>query len=505
MDTNEHRDIGDAITVKLRDNPYLALNENKTSLTMMSLINGIPQPLDTLKLTLGEIVAMPDYFTDPDWNVKLQLESCQKYSSVEDLGKELIRREVSDGEEKALLDALHDLANPKRKRSSVDTVFKIASASYFPVKSVNDLIQQVMYYFRVKHYDKKLDKNQTHFTPWSVRVYTIGHTMALDYAQTAYQLKKLAQEPSFRSDNPFYLKTVNHLVDHNQLTPELLQAFAHRYHAMSFEIEMYTAHYLSDHFAAGHMSLVGDLRVEFPEKFGFLGGIAVNTMHNELNRISVYTKKPYDPTPNEKDAPVDAFGDGTFDQCKNAYNKQACIESLQASVADLEAVLDGQQRPDPESYGALSYLPDVDYNYRQPEPMFLYHNKKIWVRGDLKKIRMIGPDDFDQLQQHPKSWGYKEVSGKLQLLYILFKLRVLPFYNTKEIPLSAKDELTIKEQESGRIKERQPIPAPPCGLHVVPELKETAFFEKGGSPYLNYAEKVKGEEASEIPKNMVLN
>lgn len=484
MNSIEHKKVGDAVSVKDRGNPYISKNGAMTTLTLMHLQNGIPHPIHDLKLTLGDIVAMPDYFTDPDWNLKVNLEPCNKYRSTEELGKALIRREVTEAEKMALLDALHDLANPKRKRSSVDTVLNISSATYFPVQSVNSLIQELMFFLRVKHYDKKLDRNKTHFTPWSIYVYNIGHTMALDYAETAYQLRQRAINPSFRADNPFFLKVLDYLGKKNQINHDFLLESAHRFHVMSLEVEMYTAHYLSDHFAAGHMSQVGDLRELFPDQDGVLGGIAVNTMHNELNQRGVLTTKPYDPEPNEADPPLEAYGDDYFERCRNTFNQQACINSLQQSVKDLESAFDDGTRPDSVDYGALCFLADVDINTRQPEPMFLIHNDKIFVRGNLRKIRILGPDDYDQVQKDPQSWGYKPVKGKLHLLYILFKLRLLPFYSAKEVPLTAEEEANVKRQEDARNPGREPMPTPDCALPVVTRAEEAAFFEKEGSPYL---------------------
>ncbi|PUT40146.1 type IV secretion protein Dot, partial [Legionella taurinensis] len=143
-------------------------------------------------------------------------------------------------------------------------------ANYVPFSpTLNFYAQQLMYYFRVKDYGEMLVRNQTHFTPWSIRVYILGHAIALRYARLSYELKQLATDRNYQSDNPDLITLKNSLQNKNEtLSSNTLLDLANRYHAQAYSIELFTFHYYSDHFATGHMSMIGDLRVVLKERFG---------------------------------------------------------------------------------------------------------------------------------------------------------------------------------------------------------------------------------------------
>lgn len=478
METREHTELGNMLRfTKINNNPYLRIDEKGTLyLTLQRHHEGaLPEPMK-LEMSAGEIVAMAgDYFTDRDWNMKLDLPSNHSFETAQlfsnnnarcELGDYLIDQPVSPEEENAFIGAYNNLAAPNVSRANIDLIYKIDKSTYFPFSTAfNDYIKQLMFYLRVKDYGEMLNRNQTHFTPWSVRVYSLGHHLALRYAHLAYELSQLIADPNYSSSNEELHNLVNLLKNKpDGLSTKNLQDMFHRYQALSYCMELFVFHYYSDHFAAGHMSMVGDLRILLGQRFGTLGNILANNLHNELNHVGVYTRRPYDPTPNSMEAPTHARGDGDFDSCVNHFNKEACLAGMQASFSDLEQVMEGKTIPNPRHYGGLEHLPDVDYCYRQPQPLLvLGEDTKIYCRENLRHIKILSPSEHAKLRVSPTQCGYREIKNKWDAFWLVTKLRVFPSIYTGQLqPLSPSDKLRIEEEERQLNPHRDPIPVPPC-------------------------------------------
>ncbi|WED42909.1 type IV secretion protein Dot [Legionella cardiaca] len=486
MDTKEHTELGNALRFTgVEGNPYLRIDEEGTLHLRLQHFHGdgIPEPM-LLEMTAGEIIAMAaDYFTDRDWNMKLDLPSCHSFKTAErfsqvassSLGDYLIEQPVTIDEENALLKAYNNLASPEVNRDNIDLIYKIDGSTYIPFSNtLNEYIKQVMFYFRVKDYGEMLNRNQTHFTPWSVRVYTLGHHLALKYAQVTHEIQRLIADSDYQSSNEDFRNLVTTLqTKPDGLSTENLKELFYRYQALTFCVELFVFHYYSDHFAAGHMSMVGDLRVLLTERFGTWGSILANNLHNELNRVGVYTKRPYDPTPTPLEPPTSARGDGDFNSCINHFNKDACIAGMQCSLADLNRVLIGETAPEQKQYGGLEHLPDVDYSYRQLQPLLLIgEDTKIYYRANLSQIKTLSPSDYAKLLLSPAQHGYQELKGKWDAFWLVVKLRVLPFIYSGEVqPLSAADLLRIEEEEHELNPGRDPIPTPPCTPEETPAIE----------------------------------
>ncbi|ASQ47488.1 type IV secretion protein Dot [Legionella clemsonensis] len=478
MDTKEHTELGNSLRfTSIEGNPYLRIDEQGVlHLTLQRYQeNSFPEPM-RLEMTAGEIIAMAaDFFTDRDWNMKLDLPSCHSFETAENfsldalnnsLGDYLIEQPVTEKEEDALLKAYNNLASPDVSRANIDLIYKIDSSNYLPFSAtLNDYMKQLMFFLRVRDYGEMLNRNQTHFTPWSVRVYTLGHHLALKYAHIAAELKQLIANTDYEGVS-LESRTVLHALRNQKkdLSTDLLQDLFYRYQALAYCVELFIFHYYTDHFAAGHMSMVGDLRVLLTERFGTWGSILANNLHNELNRVGVYTKRPYDPTPTPTEAPASARGDGDFNSCINHFNKAACIAGMQCSLMDIEHVIAGETVPSQRKYGGLEHLPDVDPNYRQLQPLLvLGKDTKIYYRENLSHIKTLSPSDYNQLKATPSQWGYRELKGKWDAFVLVAKLRLFPYiYDGKVQPLTASELKRIEEEEHALNPEREPIPTPPC-------------------------------------------
>lgn len=502
MDTNEHTELGDSLRFgdwdELKDNPYVSFNEQGTMLLKLQGIdgNGIPEQLD-LEMTPGQVMAMSgDYFGGREVDLELPSQqdfTCNRtsYQTIypyESLGEYLIKKPVTSVEERKLVRSYQKLANSNVDESEIETIYKINNANYIPFSStLNGYVQQLMFALRVNNYGEILNRNLSHFTPWSVRVYILGHHIALKYARLSYELTQLIKDEKYQSDNKDFNSLITILFQSGvSLTTKNIKDLVYRYQALSLGMELFCFHYYSDHYAAGHGAMVGDLRALLPERFGILGGILVNNLHDELNRITVYTRRPYDTTPDLTEPPIETGGDGDFNSARNYYNKQSCIAGLQDSMEDIHRVFQGIELPKQPEYGGLPRLPDIDSKYRQPQPLLLLgQDNKIYYRAELSKIYMLSPSDFAATQATPKEHGYTELVNKFEAFLLVAKLRVFSYFYQGKVQALTPDELSRIEQEEAQLNPgRQPIPQPPyvtTALQPVPVVVTVPHWQKPAS------------------------
>lgn len=477
MDTTEHTELGNGIRLtNTENNPYIRIDESGVVHLKLQRFsdNSLPQPMK-LEMSAGEIIAMAgDFFTQADWTMDLELPKCDSFKSAIDLGRYLIRKKIDPKEEAALIKAYNNLAAPDVSRKEIDTIYKITNSTYIPFSSTLDFYtKQLMYYFRVKNYGEMITRNQTHFTPWSVRVYVLGHSIALRYAHLAYELKKWATDRDYQSDNPDF-QTVKNTFSDKGLNPSNEELFdlAHRYHAQALSMELFTFHYYTDHFATGHMAMVGDLRTVLQDRFGTLGSILANNLHDELNRIGVFTLRPYDPTPDNSESATRARGDGKINTCLDQFNRKACSEGMAASLQDITQVLNGGPIPKPKNFGGLEHMPDVDFNSRQHQPLFVLSEDKVFYRTKLDKIHVLSPTEYEELRANPLAHGYSELTSKWGAFKLVSKLRLFPYiYDGEVLPVSGIKKIEILLDEQQRAPQRIPIQEATCN----PESERTVL------------------------------
>ncbi|CDZ78375.1 hypothetical protein BN59_02685 [Legionella massiliensis] len=484
MDTKEHTEVGNQLRfgdwLELKDNPYIHIDE-ETGILSLDLQrideNNLPKSTN-LRLTSGNMVAMSgDYFGGRE--VEFDLPSMTEfrgnpgaYDDSISLGHYLINKPVFPEDEHKFVASYRRLANLEVSQDEINLIYEIDGANYIPFSNtLNGYAQELMYALRVKNYGDMLTRNLSHFTPWSVRAYVVGHHLALQYASFSYEFRQLAENPDYESNNEEFNKVRAYI----ELTPGGLSAnncrdLAHRYQALALGMELFCFHYYSDHYAAGHCQPVGDLRQVLPEKFGTWGSILVNNIHDECNNVSIYTTRPYDSNLDKNDPPVEMTGDGDFDESRNYYNKQACVAGMQSSVGDLRRVFGGSPLPNQTEYAGLAHLPDIDENYRQHQPLFvLGADNKVYYRTELSKIRILSPSQWKTTYESPLENGYTELSSTWEAFVLVCKLRLLSFIYQGEVqPLSEAEREAIEREEFELNPQRRPIPTPPRTLEETP-------------------------------------
>lgn len=495
MDTSEHIELGNCLRFEnwktLDGNPFIQINKDTKilSLNLQHIDNIKPKKLK-LNLSAGEIVGMSgDYFGGNEVQFKLLTltkfaRNQTQYPEAISLGHLLINQPITPQDEVKLISSYNKLANKKIKRKEIDTINKINAANYVPFsKTLNEYVQQLMFALRVKNYGEILTRNLSHFTPWSVRAYTVGHYLALKYARLYFEFKQFAENPSYLSDNTEFnmlRKTLEQTS--SSLKSKDLHNLAHHFQALSLGMELFCFHYYTDHFAAGHGAVMGDLRVELPKRFRIWGSILVNSLHDESNTVTLFTKRPYAQIQDTSAPPIEAGGDGNFNNSKNYFNKQGCIDGMQASLEDLHKVFQGDPPPEQSKYAGLEYLPDVDTNYRQPQPLFLLGNDyKIYYRSNLSKIHILSPEQFNATYETPLENGYIELSSIWRAFLLVIKLRLLPFLYQGVLQKLTDAELSVIEQdENERNPGRQSIPRLPkeCSNEPTFVLKSEDGFAK---------------------------
>ncbi|MDI9817921.1 MULTISPECIES: hypothetical protein [unclassified Legionella] len=513
METNEHKQAGDEIRIYTLkegqyENPYLKgsqhlspLDENKQpnqedilKINLMRLDNNVPVPIENAELTAGDIVALAgDYYTKAGWGLELnisenlsgnevansqktdELHVCRQERSI----KTLLNQKISSEETAVFHQAYGDLASENVKKADIDKIYRIENTRYIPFfKSLNSIFQQLVYAFTVKGYGEKLTKNEAHFAPWSVRAYIVGHHTALHTAELAYCFRELATDDNFKPDSPQLSNELKSVLDKiksdnspdpglkNKTDPEIYKELAYRYHALAISQELFAMHFYSDHFAGGHLSRIGILRKTMPEKFGTFGSILINNMHDEDNKRSVEVINPHQPNSNEylRMHPEDdeAFGDGTYFNKNNDKNSDMLVNGMTNSLGDIARLMQTGKKPEVQNYGGFCFLPEVDSNKPQTQPLLLLGtNGEVYFRSNLKSIKTLAASEYRETIQHPEKNGYEKLT-RWKAFVLTFKLRVLGFYYspTYEPAESQKEkEMTKKTSSEGLIQ--APIPTSP--------------------------------------------
>ncbi len=503
METREHKNAGDLIRIETFDNHYLkgseGLSEEKSNtleIQMMHKVDDIPVPL-ALKLTAGDIVALAgDYYTKAGWGLSLETPS-----PVGDLNRqtqELFKMPVKATERKAFRLAYHDLASPNVTQKNIESIYRVGNDEQMP-----DLEKEAFYAQNIENYSQKLNHNEAHFSPWSVRAHIVGHHSALAMAKLAYVCKKGAAKETLEDFKPEREKIKN-ILTKIQRQPgkygfkkpyneeKVLEELSHRYHALAIARDLFSLHFYSDHFAGGHLNRLGVLRKTLPEKFGVLGSILVNNMHNEDNTHSVTVTNPFQPPiiENKEGKKGDdnfqmikeenqAYGDGTYFERGNDENANMLINGMDNSLGDIARLMVTGKTKEPENYGGLAFLPAIDFTKPQTQPMFLHGpDGQIYFRSNISQIKTLSPTEYKNLLAEPDKNGYEKLSYFKSLLLVI-KLRVLGrWYAPKKEDRNANAEIIREESLPQTSGETETVGAK-TNKSVIPESKS---FQIARSP-----------------------
>lgn len=202
METLKHTHAGNQILIEgLEESNYMQGGDfegtqiSPLEIQMMRLNeNDLPEPTD-LKLTSGQVTALSgDYFTIPGWGMKLSLP--KDHDKAQSHYPQSAKIAVSQDEVNLYQQVYATLTAPTVTSKTVAKIYGIEDDFERNPTTFKQYSSQLQYIKTVPHYLDALQGNEAHFAPWSTRAYIVGHHSALQHAETTYELKQLADNPT---------------------------------------------------------------------------------------------------------------------------------------------------------------------------------------------------------------------------------------------------------------------------------------------------------------------
>ncbi|USN49773.1 MAG: hypothetical protein H6731_05690 [Myxococcales bacterium] len=221
--------------------------------------------------------------------------------------------------------------------------------------SVTSKIKDQWAYSKSPGYVDLLSINVDHFEDDARISYAIGHSLAMEEAKKAYELKaKGEQEEAVAILN------------------------------MAYAMDAFASHFLTDLFSSGHLRTPrgGLLEVSNSIKYRTMGytasnvGLMANAMHDEDGYSGLWLK-------NKEGQIWNAFGDGSYFDVKSLDNRQAIREALQASVNEVYRTFETAQITPFKKFKALKLVGDPlpsssDVISKIANPFALFKMTKTW-------------------------------------------------------------------------------------------------------------------------------
>ncbi len=215
--------------------------------------------------------------------------------------------------------------------------------------SIASTVKDQWAYAKSPGYVDLLSINVDHFEDDAKISYSIGHTLALEKAKKAFQLKE-------KGELEEAIATLN----------------------MAYVMDAFASHFLTDLFSAGHLRTPRGPLLEITKStknraLGYVAsnvGLMANAMHDEDNYAGLWLKDANGDVWN-------AFGDGSFFDVKSLDNRQAIREALQASVDEIYKAFDTGSLTKYKDFSAMKQvgvpLPsgnDLNKELVNPYPLF---------------------------------------------------------------------------------------------------------------------------------------
>lgn len=333
---SEHWAMGQR--VKLRFN----LTQPPEAATPLHLKNG-------LTLTFGDILSLGDLYGEPGSPISHGITKQQKHERFKDVYKSFAHKFSAVNEVKELNSVI------KMEIRAIESGMEHGETAEEIYKRVgNEIGRQINcitgggctsvgWWLYPGRYMLLAMENYDHFSPNSLIVYKTGHQAALLQAAKARQ-------------------TGNKI--------DLEKAYA---------MDAFAAHFLSDHFAAGHIRTP---REELKDKItpGVLGSLLASYMHNEENKFGIHVT-------NDLGDQWVVYGDYSYFNPFNQTNQQMLLNALQQSADELFDVY--QTGVIPNKSSVLQLLPHAqsldNENNLDIAPMFYWDKKtkQLFRRTDL--------------------------------------------------------------------------------------------------------------------------
>lgn len=333
---SEHWSMGQQI--KLR----FDLNEVPQAGVVLHLKNG-------LSLTAGDIMSLGDLYGIVGKPISHGLTKLEKQARFKEVFNSFAKHIIAVNEVEDLNSVIRaemrEVESGIAKGESPEAIYKRIGNEVG--RQINCITgggcNSLTWWLNPGRYLKLAMENYDHFTPNNLIVYKNGHQVALQQALKAKQTGK-------RSDLE-----------------------------MAYAMEAFASHYLSDHFAAGHLRTP---REELSAIItpAVLGALLSNYMHNEENKFGIHVN-------NNLGEQWLVYGDYSYFNPFNQTNQQMLLKTLQASADEIfEAYYSGSL---PERNQIEEMVPHItqlnDENNMDIAPMFYWddQNKQLLRRTNL--------------------------------------------------------------------------------------------------------------------------
>lgn len=333
---SEHWSMGQQIKLKFD------LNEVPQAGVVLHLKNG-------LALTAGDIMSLGDLYGIVGKPISHGLTKQEKQARFKEVFNSFAKHIIAVNEVKDLNSIIRaemrEVESGIAKGESPEAIYKrIGNEVGRQINCVTGGgCNSLTWWLNPGRYLKLAMENYDHFTPNNLIVYKNGHQVALQQALKAKQTGK-------RSDLE-----------------------------MAYAMEAFASHYLSDHFAAGHLRTP---REELSAIItpAVLGALLSNYMHNEENKYGIHVN-------NNLGEQWLVYGDYSYFNPFNQTNQQMLLKTLQASADEIfEAYYSGSL---PERNQIEEMVPHItqlnDENNMDIAPMFYWddQNKQLLRRTNI--------------------------------------------------------------------------------------------------------------------------
>lgn len=340
------------------------------------ILKGLPKPaqgqsyeftLDNqLKLSYGELIAMPDYYGDP----KHQISSDDTFSKRKAWFSHLYERFSND--DVNYFHTFWPIVQKERDRVKAaikahQSVSKMYKATIGKELLTLELVTGFKFFALAANcFD--------HFNHDAWLAYQAGHSVAIDTAITGYKIKS--------GEN----NQANHLCAFSFDKQTCLDFLAHQKLKLAYAQNAYSNHFLTDRLASSHMRTPFRTLVEtrsIPE----LGGVAGNYMHNEDGDFGLIVT-------NSSGKYWIAYGDDYYFSPENAAHRHIINKILQKSADEVYDAFDKGYNTDPYSLALYALVPkpipagqtvDVPLvgKVTQSSPLFKVIGNQVWERKDV--------------------------------------------------------------------------------------------------------------------------
>lgn len=379
---------------------------------------------DKVTLGAGEIISLAgDFYGLPDkpisggiYKEDRNLNKAEEQQRFLDAFNQLANDEKNDmagilqqisTEEKAILESLKKGLKPN------EGLKKVSNWNNYKYGILTKYTRFPFMFFHSR-YIKLSENNFDHFGPQAKKAYLVGHEIAINTANKAYD------------------------ADANDKQQE-----AHELLIKAFAQELFACHFLTDLFSSGHMRtprrelydyIMNTLYLPGKSK---IAGLLAKEMHDEDNINGLWVKDKLNP-PNV----WEAYGDDCYFNVENVDNKNRIIATVKEALMNVYNAFCGK-KVDPEEI--LNYIPE-------PLKMGEKANNKNGQEVENKHWPMFRVENNvlqERVELHNSLSELYQPLGTRTPVEILMLLKLRPKRGEKETSISENDRKALEEEVNG--------------------------------------------------------